>query len=213
MTAPAYDLRVVTRDDVLELFERYHAYGSLSNSLTYGFAIYELGKPVAAFAWQPPPVGAAKALSPNAPAGVLSLSRMVAVPEKERTTRLRNPLKKQMRSLIDRGRWPVLVTYSDEGQGHTGYIYKITGWTPTTKSTRPIKEDKDGARRSSYSNGKHGTRDLVDAGTTVIQRWEHRACPAGAELEHMTSHGWRRVAIPGKVWASGRPAHTWVRDV
>lgn len=37
-------------------------------------------------------------------------------------------LRRSMR-LIDRQRWPVLVTYADEGQGHTGGIYTAAGWT------------------------------------------------------------------------------------
>lgn len=31
-------------------------------------------------------------------------------------------------ALIDRARWPVLVTYADSWRGHTGAIYKATGW-------------------------------------------------------------------------------------
>jgi len=76
---------------------------------------------VAAYAWQPPPPGASRAVCPEAPEGVLALSRMVAVPRDERRLQhVSTPLRRQMRVLIDRGRWPVLVTYSDEGQGHTG---------------------------------------------------------------------------------------------
>ena len=30
--------------------------------------------------------------------------------------------------LIDRSRWPVLVTYADTRLGHTGAIYKATNW-------------------------------------------------------------------------------------
>lgn len=35
------------------------------------------------------------------------------------------PLRRQMRVEIDRGRWPVLITYSDEGQGHTGHCDSV----------------------------------------------------------------------------------------
>lgn len=31
-------------------------------------------------------------------------------------------------ALIDRLRWPCLVTYADEWQGHTGTIYRATNW-------------------------------------------------------------------------------------
>jgi len=206
-------LRPSTRAEVLPLFEAFHGYKSLSNSLTYCFAVYEDAKPIAAFAWQPPPVGAAKAVCPEAPAGVLALSRMVAVEKPDRRLKhISKPLRRQMKFLIDRTRWPVLVTYSDEGEDHNGFVYACSGWTKTERNKRPIKETADGARASSYSNGKHGGRDLVDAGHTYIQRWENRASAKGAAADHMAAGGWVRVAIPGKVWASGKQAHTWIRE-
>ena len=103
------------------------------------------------------------------------------------------------------------MTYSDQGQGHNGFVYQCSGWTPTARETRPVYVDVSGARRSSYSNGVHGKRELTRAGETIIQRWEHWICQRGQALAWMASHGWRRIAIPGKRWASGNQAHTWVR--
>ena len=74
MKLPAYDLRAAKRADVLALFVENHGYKSLSATATYLFAVYEDGKPIAAFAWQPPPPGSAKSVCPEAPQGVLSLS-------------------------------------------------------------------------------------------------------------------------------------------
>lgn len=210
---PKYELREATRAEVLPLFAAHHAYKSLSASMTYCFAVWERGDPVAAYAWSPPPVGVAKAVCPEAPHGVLSLSRMVAVLRKDRGLRhISKPLRRQMKRLIDRTRWPVLVTFSDEGLGHNGFVYQCSGWTATVKNTRPVYENAAGERCSSYSNGKHGQRTLVRAGSTICQRWEARVCAPGAALAWMTLHGWRRVAIPGKTWASGRPAYTYVRE-
>lgn len=213
MKSPSYDLRLVTRDDVVALFEQYHGYKSVSASMTYCFAVFENGAPVAAYAWQPPPPGAARAVCPEAPQGVLSLSRMVAVPKTERQLKhISKPLRRQMNHMIDRTRWPVLVTYSDEGQGHNGFVYQCSGWSPTVRSKRPVYEDDNGARRSSYSNGKHGRRELVKAGHTWIQRWEHRVCPSGEADTWMTSHGWVRVPVPGKRWANGNQAYTYIQQ-
>lgn len=138
---------------------------------------------------------------------------MVAVPRDERAlNHISKPLRRQMRALIDRTRWPVLVTYSDEGQGHTGHVYLCSGWEKTSRATRPYFEDAAGRRCSSYSNGVHGRRELIRAGTTTIQRWEHWACPRGEALRWMTDHGWRLVEVPGKTWRSGSPARTWVNS-
>lgn len=213
MKTPAYDLRVATRAEILSLVERHHGYRSLGNQMTYCFAVYENGVAVAAFSWQPPPPGSAKAVCPEAPGGVLSLSRMVAVPHEERKMRhISRPLRRQMRTLIDRTRWPVLVTYSDEGQGHTGHVYKCSGWTPTVRSKRPVYETEDGRRASSYANGQHGTRELKAAGYTWVRRWEHRVGKRGEADKWMAKHGWSRVLVPGKHWANGQQAYTYSRD-
>lgn len=101
-------------------------YRSVGQVFVLAYAVIEDGAPVAAFVWQPPAPGAARSVCPEAPYGVLALSRMVALPRDERRLRhISKPLRAQMRRLIDRGRWPVLVTYSDEGQGHTGYVVSV----------------------------------------------------------------------------------------
>lgn len=199
-------------DVVRAMCERYHGYGSAGGIATYAFAVLEDERPVASFAWQPPPPGASVSVCPEAPAGVLALSRMVAVPREERALRhISKPLREQMRRLIDRTRWPVLVTYSDEGQGHTGHVYKCSGWQKTTRKEVPVFETAGGARASRYSNGATGRRELVRAGSTWIQRWEHWACERGQALQWMYDHGWRRVAT-GRVYRSGAPAFRWERE-
>lgn len=208
---PSYDMRPIPLSEVQKLCERFHGYGGAGGSATYAFGVYERRKVIAAYAWQPPPPGAAKHICPEAPQGVLALSRMVAVPKSKRElNHVSKPLRRQMK-LIDRGRWPVLVTYSDEGQGHTGHVYKCSGWTPTERRRNPYYIDADGKRASSYSNGKTGHRDLTRGGYTTLQRWESWACPQGQAAIWMRKHGWRRVPIVGKVWRSGNPAYRYVK--
>ena len=212
MIPPKYDLRATPASGLHLIFALHHGYGGIGNACTYSFAVFEEHGAVAAFVWQPPAPGAAKSVCPEIPQGVLSLSRMVAVPRIERQlNHISKPLRRQMRVLIDRTRWPVLVTYSDEGQGHTGHVYKCSGWEKTTRKKYPYFEDEDGVRRSSYSNGKAAT-GLRRAGTTWIQRWEHWICPQGHAAEYMQDFGWRREPIPGKVWRSGNQAYRWVQE-
>jgi hypothetical protein len=213
MLAPSYDLRACSLAVVEELCAKHHGYGAASATKTYAFAVYEDGKPIAAFAWQPPPVGAAKSVCPEAPSGVLALSRMVAVDRSERKlAHISRPLRRQMRVIIDRGRWPVLVTYHDEGQGHTGHVYKCNGWARAKRSPerRAFYVDETGARQSRYSNGVTGSRELILGGYTRVHRWEHWACEHGQAALWMNKHGWRREPVPNKVWASGNPAYRWV---
>jgi hypothetical protein len=209
---PTFDLRRCSIEVVADLCKKHHGYGSVGNNATYAFAVYEDGSPIAAFVWQPPPPGAARSVCPEAPSSVLALSRMVAVEREDRTLRhISKPLRLQMRDRIDRGRWPVLVTYSDEGEGHNGHVYKCSGWEATRRSKRPVYVDRRGRRASSYSNGRHKSRDLTRAPDTTIQRWEHWACGRGDAARWMASFGWRLVPVPGQTWRSGNQAHTWIQ--
>lgn len=206
-----FDIRECDGRVVQDLCTEYHGYKSAGIVFTYAFAVYEQDRPVAAFGWNPPPPGAAKSVCPGAPFAVLSLSRMVAVPKTQRKLKhISKPLRFQMKHLIDRTRWPVLVTWSDEGQGHTGYVYKCSGFTATLRSKRPVYEDANGTRKSMYCAGKSVSCRLVAKPPTTIQRWEHRTCSVGEESAIVTKQ-WQRVAIAGKAYTSGKQAYTWQR--
>jgi hypothetical protein len=205
-------IQQITKKEVADLCAQYHGYGSAGSSMTYAFGVIEDGSVVAAYAWQPPAPGAAQSICPEAPQGVLALSRMVAVPRAKRLLKhVSKPLMHQMKRLIDRSRWPVLVTYSDAGQGHTGYVYKCSGWEQTISNNVPFYTDINGNRASSYSGGSSRKDELTKGGTTTITRWEHWACPRGLAHAWMKIHGWRQEAIEGKVWRSGNQAHKYVR--
>lgn len=210
--APSFDIRPCPGSVIEDLCAAHHPYKGSSGAPTYAFAVYEDDLPVAVYAWKPPPYGAAKAVGGSAPWGVLALSRMAAVPRSERIlNHVSKPLRHQMRRLIDRGRWPVLITYHDESCGHTGHVYKCSGWHKTTRNKVRTVVDESGRRLSVYSNGKSAALpDNITRGHAWINRWEHHACPPGEELAWMESHGYYREPIPGKVWASGKQAHTVV---
>lgn len=221
-----FDLRPAPLDEVRELCQRHHGYQSAGGLATYSFGVYEL-RPnvneyregdfyeqlVAGYTWQPPSPGAAASVCPEAPHAVLALSRMVALPKEERQLKhVSKPLLEQMHERIDRTRWPVLVTYSDEGQGHTGYTYQCSGWEKTSRSYVKTYVDADGRRCSPYSNGEYAKRQGVKRdGHTWIQRWEHWACERGYAQNWLATHGWQRVAIAGKKWRSGNPAYRYER--
>ena len=205
------DIRPITMQEVRGLCARYHGYGSSGKVAVYAFGVFEGERLVAAYAWQPPAPGAAKSVSPNAPHTVLALSRMVAVPKAARLLKhVSKPLRVQTKRLIDRTRWPVLVTYSDSSLGHTGYVYQCAGWQRDGVTTTKIYENAQGERTSRYSAGKTSVRGLTSVGTAEIQRWTKREVPAGDEGLYCDRY-WERVPVPGKFWRSGNQAHTWVR--
>lgn len=206
-----HHLRHCDLSGVRELFRDHHGYGDAGGISTYCFGVFENDAPIAAYVWQPPAFGAAKSTCREAPYGVLALSRMVAVPRDERSLqRISAPLREQFK-LIDRGRWPVLITYSDEGQGHNGWVYRCARMKATKRSSVRFYVDDDGIRRSALNNGKFSTGHLQFGGHTTIQRWEHWACQRGIADCHMYWAGWRREPVPGKVWRSGNQMYRIIR--
>lgn len=206
------DLRECTLEEVRHLFKEHHGYGDAGGRATICYAVFEDDRPVAAYVWQPPAYGAAKSTCREAPQGVLALSRMVAVPRSERVLqRISEPLRMQFK-LIDRGRWPVLITYSDEGQGHNGWVYRAARMKATTRRKVAYYTDAQGVRRSVLSNGAVSKTGLTYGGETFIQRWEHWACKRGIADCHMWWAGWRREPIPGKTWRSGKQAFRYVKE-
>lgn len=205
--------------DIEPLCQKYHPYGGAGPSTAvYSFGVIENDHIVAGYVWRVPAPGTNQAIAKGTPGVVLGLSRMVAVPRDCRSLKhVSKPLKQQMNKSakcgiswgVDRGRWPVLVTYSDESCGHTGYVYECSGWTPTARKRQPYATDEQGRRVSVYTNG--GTRPHT--GYHWITRWEHRLCGQGEEGAWMREHGWRHEPVPGRVWRSGRQAHRWVRRV
>jgi hypothetical protein len=133
---------------------------------------------------------------------VLSLSRMVAVPRGQRELRhISKPLKEQMKHLIDRTRWPVLVTYADAGQGHDGYVYKCAGWQPAGSTITDVTVDDAGACKSRYSN--QATVAVHTIGESEKLQFEHWQCPRWVAPEWHHAHDW----APEPMFSSETEAH------
>lgn len=75
--------------------------------------------------WIPPTKNAAATVAEDW-RSVLCLSRLVCLPEAPKLSA--SFLLGRSMKLIDRKRWPVLLTYADTRLGHTGAIYKATNW-------------------------------------------------------------------------------------
>lgn len=108
-----------------------HYAGGASNTSTYRHGLYRAGLLVSDVAgvalWIPPTRTAAESIDHDRWGGVLALSRL-AVAEDVPTNGASFLLGRSMR-LIDRRRWPILLTYADTAHGHTGAIYRATNWT------------------------------------------------------------------------------------
>lgn len=87
--------------------------------------------------------------------------------------------------------------------------YKCSGWKRAEEPSERPFYTCDGERVSSYRDGRDDLEGLEKGGMTTIWRWEHWIDPDPKVW--MESHGWRRIAVPGKRWRSGAQAYTWER--
>ena len=195
-------------DEIRSLFETYHPYKSVGK-IGQIWVCKEREQIVAVWVFAPPALGTANSVS-MFHQSVLSLSRMVAIPKSQRTWHISKPLKWIMKNGIDRTRWPVLVTYSDAGEGHCGHVYKCSGWTKTTTTVRK-KLKQNGVRVSVRKGGKTVEQKNASVEYCEITKWVNRVCPSGGEQIHMIVNGWIRIPIPGKKWASGNQAYKIVK--
>jgi hypothetical protein len=170
-----WEVRPVALEVGQRLTECYHYAAGGSNTATYMHGLFRVGelwnwncKGVAW--WIPPTKSAALATYPQNWEGVLSLSRLVilpGVPKNAATFLLSRSMK-----LIDRGRWPCLVTYADEWQGHTGRIYRAANWQYAGRTKPEATFVKDGrmvARKAGPTTRTH--QEMLELGCELIGRF------------------------------------------
>lgn len=136
------------------IVRRWHYSRGSSNTAVYCHGLFPreyfwANEAVGVALWLPPTKSAAQSFTENWQ-GVLALSRLAiddAIPTNAESFLIRHSMK-----LIDRKRWPVLVTYADEWRGHEGVIYKATGWTECGK-TKPERTYQINGRMVSRKAG------------------------------------------------------------
>lgn len=162
-----------------ELVVRNHYAKGASNTATYLHGLYPATwywyhEAVGCAWWIPPTKSCAQSLAGDGWQGVLSLSRLVLEPDAPKNA-ASFLLSKSMR-LINRNRWPVLVTYADEWQGHTGAIYRATGWQYEGMTNAEPTYTKAGvmiARKRGNLTRTHG--QMLEVGAVLIGRFrKHR---------------------------------------
>jgi hypothetical protein len=155
-----------------ELVKKYHYSQGGSNTRTYSHGLFLVGHEgedccLGVCWWIPPTKSSAQKTFPQNWKGVLSLSRMVVVPgvPKNACSFL---LSKSVK-MIDREKYPALVTYADDWQGHKGTIYKASNWTFLGK-TRPERCYTINGRMISRKCGpKTRThKEMIDIGCELV---------------------------------------------
>lgn len=118
-----------TQAEAREFIERTHYTSSSPNTAVARHALLpaEEEKLMGVALWLPPTRVAAESVARDNWRGVLALSRL-CITDGMPTNSASFLLGRSMR-MLDRNRWPTLLTYADTRQGHTGAIYKATNWT------------------------------------------------------------------------------------
>jgi hypothetical protein len=133
-----------------------------SNTSTYRHGLYErrwepfVGPQRGVALWQPPTRTVGEMLAGCCWGGVLALSRLAVeddIPRNAASFLLAGSMR-----LLDRHRWPVLVTYADTGQGHTGGLYRACGWVLDGET---VAGDTWTAPDGSQRGRKRGSRTLL----------------------------------------------------
>jgi hypothetical protein len=162
----------------------WHYSRSASNSATYCHVLEHVAtmRHDGGSIWIPPTRQAAVAVAGERWEGVLCLSRLVVAPEAPGNA-ASFLLGGSMR-LIDRDRWPILLTYADTRLGHTGAIYRATNWEydgEVAAGDMWISEhgEQRGRKRNSRSRtvAEMEASGFVRAPTAPKLRFVHRITP------------------------------------
>jgi len=113
--------------------------------------------------WMPPPLGAAKYVSPHH-AGVLSLSRFCLIegrPDNAGSYLIGKSIK-----MLDNKRYHTLLTFADTALNHKGILYKASNWTYAGLTTKqPLFVNSAGKMVSRKKGPKtYGVKQMIEMG-------------------------------------------------
>lgn len=149
------------------LIARYHYAGGCSNTVTACHGLVERATGhVRGVAWWLPPTRKAAAAHWSNPDAVLSLSRLVILPDVP--TNAATFLVMRSAALLPK-RWPCLVTYADTERGHTGRIYTAAGWEDRGLSEpTPVWVNGEGQRVARKSTRSRTNAEMAELGHVFL---------------------------------------------
>lgn len=115
--------------------------------------------------WLPPTKNAAKSVAGDDWRKCVSLSRLVVDPSVP-TNGASYLIGRSVRLLKKDGRWSTLVTYADEGEGHTGAIYRATNWEYLGSMKPTWRYRSESGRLMSKKRGPrtYSHQEMIDLG-------------------------------------------------
>lgn len=174
-----WEVRQITLEVATPLIEKYHYAKGGSNTATYLHGLFRTGELFdyncqGVAWWIPPTKAAAKYVYPQNWQGVLSLSRLVILPGVPKNAC--SFLLSRSMKMINREKWPALVTYADTWRGHTGGIYKATNWIYSGMTTPQEIYTLNGRVIARKAGGHTRTKaEMIQMGCEFIGRYpKHR---------------------------------------
>ena len=124
-----WEVRPAPLSDGQALVAQHHYARGGSNTCVYMHGLYPLGGGalMGVAWWLPPTKVAAQSVNRREWQRVLSLTRMVILPDVPQNA-ASFLLSRSVKLIAAEGRFRSLVTYADEYMGHTGGVYKSAGW-------------------------------------------------------------------------------------
>lgn len=135
MDRTEWEVRPCLLKDAQAFIKQYHYARGGSNTAVYTHGLYRRGQDTLCGVawWLPPTRVAAESVNRDHWQKVLSLSRMAVLPDCPKNS-CSFMLARSIDIIRRERRFVTLVTYADESQGHTGGVYKASGWTYVGKT-------------------------------------------------------------------------------
>lgn len=150
----------------IDLIAQFHYAKGGSHTAIYTHGLWdEIGGLFGAALWLCPTKAACLTVDPDDWKQVISLSRLVIHPSVPKNA-CSFLIARSIRLIRRDGRFRSLVSYADTSQGHTGLIYRASGWTymGMTKATPRWVDPITGQQRSQYSSKNRTTEQMRKLG-------------------------------------------------
>lgn len=164
-----YEVRPVPAADARPYVCAHHYSGGVSVTGTDIHGLYRRDSDVLLGVawWLPPTKNAAKSVAGDDWRKCVSLSRLVVDPTVP-TNGASYLIGQSVKILIRDGRWSTLLTYADEGEGHSGAIYRATNWTYLGAMRPTYRYRNTDGRLMSKKRGPrtYSHQEMIDLGFT-----------------------------------------------
>lgn len=165
-----YEIHPVPLAEGAAFIRAHHYARGCSNTAVYAFGLYRCGALVGVALWLPPTRACAETVDADW-RRVLSLSRLALAPSEPRNAE--SLFIAACVRLIRRDRkWVALVTFADESQGHTGTIYRASGWSYVgLTKPEPRWEDVDGRQVSRLATKSRTAAQMREQGFRMVGKF------------------------------------------